>query len=122
MTVLPRTERQARLPLLARLALSFAFRGACYAVMVWLALWAEARPAPGPLPDLVLDHVPYLEWVDRQNYLLWLGAYVPIALWLLATDAARFVRYMYTSGWLALVRGLCIVATGLGPVRGTVLD
>ncbi|MCU0697990.1 MAG: hypothetical protein MUC96_15825 [Myxococcaceae bacterium] len=26
---------------------SFAFRSACYGVMVWLALWAEARPAPG---------------------------------------------------------------------------
>lgn len=29
-------------------------RLACYALMVWLALWGEARPAPGALPDLVL--------------------------------------------------------------------
>jgi hypothetical protein len=98
--------------------LSFAFRGLCYAVMVWLALWAEARPTGGALPDLVLSHVPYLPWVDRQNYLLWSVAYLPIALWLLVTDAERFIRYMYSSGLLALVRGVCIVATGLGPISG----
>jgi len=86
--------------------------------MAWLALWAEARPAPGALPDVLLESIPYLAWVDRQNYLLWLFAYTPVALWLLATDAERFIRYMYTSGLVALVRGLSIAATGLGAISG----
>lgn len=100
------------------MALSFAFRFACYALMLWLALWAEARPAPS-LPDAVLAVVPYVGWVDRNNYLLWLVAYVPVGLWLLATDGDRFVRYMVSSGLLAVTRGICIVATGLGPAHGT---
>ncbi|MEW5740344.1 MAG: phosphatase PAP2-related protein [Myxococcota bacterium] len=103
--------------LVARVAASFVFRLSCYGIMVWLALWAEARPAP-TLPDAVLTHVPYVEWIDRHNYLLWLVAYVPIALALLVFDAERFIRYMWTAGGLAIIRGLCIVATGLGPVRG----
>lgn len=101
----------------ARVGAAFVFRLACYGVMVWLALWGEARPAP-TLPDAVLAHVPYVPWVDRHNYLVWLVAYVPIALMLLYADAERFIRYMWTAGVLALVRGVCIVATGLGPVRG----
>lgn len=96
---------------------SLVFRYCCYGVMVWLALWAEARPAPR-LPDLVLEHVPYVAWVDRWNYLLWIAAYVPIALAFFVTDAPRFVRYMISSGLVALVRGVCIVVTGLGPVTG----
>lgn len=85
--------------------------------MVWLALYAEARPAP-TLPDAVLPHVPFVPWVDRYNYVLWILAYAPVALVLLWRDVPRFTRYMVTAGIVALVRGLCIVATGLGPVRG----
>lgn len=106
------------LRLVARLLASLVFRLACYAVMVWLALWAEARPAPASLPDTVLSFVPYVGWVDRSNYLLWLAGYVPVALWLMVKDAERFLRYMWASGYLALIRGLCIAATGLGPVHG----
>jgi PAP2 superfamily protein len=98
-------------------AASFAFRFACYSAMLWMALWAEARPAPA-LPDAVLEVVPYLPAVDQYNYAVWLVAYVPVALGLLAADARRFCRYMVTSGLMALVRGVCIAATGLGPVRG----
>lgn len=104
--------------LVARILGSLAFRLACYYAMVWLALWAEARPAPARLPDLVLEVVPYVPLVDRYNYLLWLVSYVPVALWLLSKDAERFIRYMISSGLIALVRGASIVATGLGPVRG----
>ncbi|MHB8874197.1 MAG: phosphatase PAP2-related protein [Myxococcaceae bacterium] len=103
--------------LAAQLASSFAFRACCYAVMVWLALWAEARPAP-TLPDTLLAQVPYVPWVDRYNYLLWLAAYLPVALALLFIEPVRFCRYMVSSGLVALVRGACIAATGLGPVRG----
>lgn len=85
--------------------------------MVWLALWAEARPAPS-LPDLVLSHVPYVPWVDRWNYVIWVVAYLPVAVTLLWVDVARFIRYMVSSGLLSLIRGVCIAVTGLGPVNG----
>jgi hypothetical protein len=103
-------------------AVSLVVRFVCYGLMVWLALWSEARPVGGNLPDLVLAHVPYVPWIDRQNYLLWVVAYVPVALWLLATDAERFLRYMYSASLLAVVRGLCIAATGLPPVHGPDLN
>lgn len=86
--------------------------------MAWLALWAEARPAPGPLPDLLLERIPYVAWVDRQNYALWLLTYLPVALGLLAADAERFIKYMYSAGFLALARGVSIAVTGLGAISG----
>jgi PAP2 superfamily protein len=100
-----------------RVLFAFAFRLACFAAMLWMALWAESRPAPS-LPDAVLAHVPYVAWVDRYNYAVWVAAYVPVALALLLTDVRRFCRYMVVSGLLALARGACIAATGLGPVHG----
>ena len=100
-----------------RVASSFLFRGACYALGLWLALIAEGRAAP-TLPDAVLQLTPYVLWVARYNYLLWLAIYLPALLWFLRTDALRFVRYMYLSGALMVFRGLCILATGLGPIYG----
>jgi hypothetical protein len=100
-----------------RVALALAFHYACFATMLWLTLLAEARPAPS-LPDLLLPHVPYVAWVDRYNYALWVVAHIPFALYLVWRDRERFVRYSVTAGLLALVRGLSILATGLGPVRG----
>ncbi len=104
-------------PLALQVVLSLGFRASCYAVMLWLSLLAESRPAPH-LPDLVLEYVPYVPWVDRWNYALWTLAYLPVALLLLKEDVSRFCRYTVVSGVLALLRGLCILATGLGPVRG----
>lgn len=99
------------------IARALAFRYACYALMMVAALWAEGRPAPH-LPDLLIDRVPYLDWVDRGNYWLLTLAYLPVALVLLWIAPARFCRYNVTSGLLSLCRGACIALTGLGPVRG----
>lgn len=106
-----------RLRLAGAVGAVFAFRYACFAAMTAMALWAEARPAPH-LPDLVLAHVPYMEEVRDWNYVVWLLSYVPVALTLLWLAPRRFCRYMVTSGILSLVRGACIMVTGLGPVTG----
>ncbi|GIW72575.1 MAG: hypothetical protein KatS3mg102_2117 [Planctomycetota bacterium] len=97
---------------------ALAFRYACFAVMTALAVWNEARPAPHRLRDLVLDLVPYVAWVDRYNYVLWLVAYVPGAVALLCARPRRFIRYMIAGGLVSLLRGLTIPLTGLGPARG----
>lgn len=117
------SEHGASLPaawrwqMVPRASSALGFRLACYAAMIWMSLWAEARPAPS-LPDAVLSHVPYVEWVDRYNFLLWSLAYLPLLGVLLARDPERFVRYNVSTGLLSLLRGLCVMATGLGPVRG----
>jgi len=95
---------------------ALAFRYAAYAAMTAMALWAELRPAPS-LPDLVLSHVPYLSLVDRENYLIWLAAYLPLAAALLLSDAGRFVRYTVSGGLVSLARGATIALTGLGAPR-----
>ncbi len=117
LAAVPPREPTSRRALLARVAFAFAFRFACVAAMTWLILYAEARPAPH-VPDALLPYIPYVPWVDRTNYLLWLAAYLPLALWLLWKDVDRFCRYMVSAGLIALLRGVCILATGLGPVRG----
>jgi hypothetical protein len=91
-----------------------AFRYGAYAAMTAMALWAERRPAP-VLPDLALSWLPYVPWVDRANYLLWLAAYLPLAAALLLGDPARWVRYMVSGGLVSLARGATIALTGLGP-------
>ena len=93
--------------------LALLFRYAAYAVMTALAIWNERRPAP-TLPDAVLANVPYVAWVARSNYVLWLCLYLPVAAGLLWDAPARFVRYMVTGGLVSLARGLTLVMTGLG--------
>jgi len=90
------------------------FRFACYGAMTALAVWNEGRPAP-TLPDLLLERLPYVEWVARANYWLWLLCYLPLAAWLLWDEPRRWVRYMVTGGLISLLRGVTIALTGLGP-------
>jgi PAP2 superfamily C-terminal len=89
------------------------FRAACYAAMTAAAVWNELRPAP-TLPDLVLAHVPYVAWVARTNYLLWLAAYLPLSLALLWRAPRRFARYTIAAGLVSLARGATLLLTGLG--------
>ena len=103
--------------MLTRLGGSLVFRSGCYALMLWLALWAESRPST-KLNDVLLNAVQFVEWVDRYNYWLWVVAYIPVALALGWKHLERFTQYMVTSGWVALARGVCIAVTALGPVRG----
>ncbi len=92
---------------------AIAFRYAAYAAMTALALLSELRPAP-TLPDAVLARLPYLPWVDRVNYWMWLGLYLPLTAALLWTAPRRWVRYMVTGALVSLARGVTIALTGLG--------
>jgi hypothetical protein len=93
------------------------FRYGCFVLMLALSLWAEDRAAPH-LPDALIERIPYQPAIDRVNHIVLALAYLPAAVALLFIDPRRFCRYNVTSGLLSLVRGLCIAATGLGPVRG----
>lgn len=90
------------------------FRGACYAVMTGAAVWNELRPA-ATVPDLAVAHLPYVPWVARTNYLLWLAVYLPLSLALVWRAPRRFARYTVTAGLVSLVRGGTLLLTGLGP-------
>jgi hypothetical protein len=96
---------------------AFAWRYACHALMLLLALLNETRPAPS-LPDSILSVIPRIEWVHRWNYHLWLLLYLPVALWLWRKSRPAFLHFLYVGGALSLLRGICIPLTGLGPVHG----
>jgi hypothetical protein len=94
---------------------ALAFRAACYAAMTAAAVWAERRPAPGALPDLALQALPYVASVAHANYLLWLAVYLPLSAVFLVREPRRWIRYMVTGGLVSLARGVTIALTGLGP-------
>jgi hypothetical protein len=62
----------------------------------------------------VLGWLPYVPWIDRANYWVWLCVYLPLAAVLLWTEPRRWVRYMVTGGLVSLARGVTIALTGLG--------
>ncbi|MFT7619397.1 MAG: hypothetical protein ACI97A_003048 [Planctomycetota bacterium] len=88
-----------------------------FLVMTIMAVWSEARPAPG-LPDAIIDRVPFVDWVSGWNYYLWIIAWAPLTIWLLCCRPLRAYRLLLAGGILSVIRGLCIMATGLGPPRG----
>jgi hypothetical protein len=90
------------------------FRGACYAVMIAAAVWNELRPA-ATVPDLLVGNLPYVPWIARTNYLLWLAVYLPLSVGLLWRAPRVFARYTVTAGLVSLVRGGTLLLTGLGP-------
>ncbi|MBK7874691.1 MAG: phosphatase PAP2 family protein [Planctomycetes bacterium] len=101
--------------------LALLWRYGTHSLMVAIALWNERRAAP-PLPDLVLDHVPRVEWIAAHNYHLWLALYLPLALALWRRDRRAFVHFLWLGGFLSLARGLCVPLTGLGPAHGADLN
>jgi hypothetical protein len=103
------------------LGAAIAFRYACHCLMLIPVLCNELRPAPSP-PDLLLAHVPFVPWVARWNYVMWIACYLPPALYLLYRDRKLFVRFVILDGAISLIRGLCIPLTGLGPPRGPDLN
>ena len=91
------------------------FRYACHALML-LPVLANERVAAPSLHDCILAHMPLVPWIARWNYVLWLLCYVPPAIWIGFRDRRLFTRLLITDGLLALLRGLVIPLTGLGPV------
>ncbi len=85
--------------------------------MTVLAVWNETRPGR-TIPDPLLDLLPDSLTIERWNYWIWIVAWLPGTLAILALDWRRFSRLMVTCGILSIVRGVAIVATGFGPVRG----
>ncbi|HNX31180.1 MAG TPA: phosphatase PAP2-related protein [Holophaga sp.] len=103
------------------LAVVLVARYACHALMLLVVLLHEGVPAPA-LPDLVLSWVPYHEGLARWNYILWILCYVPGALYIGWRDRDLFLRFLVLDGLLALLRGLMIPLTTLGPVVGPDLN
>lgn len=89
------------------------FRYTCFVVMSALALWNEMRPGV-PLRDVVLEQIPYVEWVDHWNHWAWLFLYLPLSLCLLGTEPRAWLRYMIAGGVVSLARGVAIVLTNFG--------
>lgn len=98
----------------AQIAWALALRYLCFVLMCALALVHEHERGP-TLYDPLLACIPYQAWVDRLNWVLWLVLYLPLACVLLWTEPERWLRYMISGAWVSLARGVCIVATHLGP-------
>ncbi len=103
--------------MIGRVVAAAVFRWFCFATMIWLGLFAERRAAPR-VPDLLIDHISLVPFVAHWNYFLWLLAYIPGSVILLLLDPKRTVRFMVTGGLISLLRGACVLLTGLGALSG----
>jgi len=99
------------------IAVAVLWRYACHAAMLGLSLLTEGRPAPH-LPDIILDRLPRIAWIADANWWLWVACYIPPALFLWRRDRSAFLRFLYIGGIVSVLRGLCVVLTGLGPADG----
>jgi hypothetical protein len=97
-----------------KIALALLVRYASFAAMCALALFNETPRGP-TLCDPLLEALPYLPWVDRINWVLWLCLYLPLGLAFFWSDTRRWIHYMCTGALVSLARGVCILATQLGP-------
>jgi membrane-associated phospholipid phosphatase len=105
-------------PVRARAILgSIAFSWLSFAAMTVMAVWNEGRPGT-PLRDPVLSATPYVAWLSDWNYWIWLLAWISSLALVFARAPAVFVRLMIASGLASLLRGVCILATGLAPPSG----
>ena len=100
-----------------RLMAAWGVRYGGFVLMTMMAVWCEARPAPH-LPDAIIDNIPRSELISDYNYWLWLWAWAPITVWMMARRPVLASRFLIAGGLLSIIRGLCIMATGLGPVAG----
>ncbi len=97
--------------------LSIGIRWLGFAVMTLLAVINESQPGTR-IADPVLSALPWSQSIERINYWLWILAWIPPSLILLRLDQQRFIRLMLAGAVLSVLRGVSILATGLGPVRG----
>ena len=105
-------------PIRARTVLgSIAFSWLSFAAMTVMAVWNEGRPGVR-VHDPILAVTPYVAWIDHWNYWIWLLAWIPGLVAILLAAPAAFARLMIASGLASLLRGVCILATGLAPVNG----
>jgi hypothetical protein len=111
------TRTKKPLPFWLLLILLLAWRYLCHSLMLIPVLWHELKPAPH-LPDLLLDHIPLVPAMARWNYLIWILCYIPPAIYLGIRNRDLLWRLVVTDGCLALLRGITIPLTGLGPVYG----
>jgi len=93
------------------------FRYLCHGIALLLILPHEMQPGV-VLPDVLLQHIPYIGWAARWNYVLWILCYIPPALWIGWKDRNLFIRLVITDGIISLMRGMMIPLTGIGPVMG----
>lgn len=100
-----------------RVWVSIVWRYTTHSLMVLVAILSEASAAP-TLHDRIIAVTPFIPFIGRYNYHIWLIFYVPIALWLLKINRRRFIEFMYVGGVISLLRGLTIFLTCLGPVNG----
>ncbi len=94
-----------------------AFSWLCFAVMTCLAVLNEERPGR-QIDDPILDAIPYVARIDAWNYWIWLLAWLGGIGALLRVDRRACARMLLSSGFASLARGVCVLTTGLGPVRG----
>ena len=93
------------------------WRYVSHALMVLMNFLNEPVAAPTVL-DRIISVTPFIPFIAKYNYHLWILCYVPVAVWLWFENRSRFVEFLYVGGFVSLLRGFTIYLTVLGPVNG----